>query len=163
MYSGHPQDLLPRHLQDVFKTFSRRFPRMFSRHLQDVFKTSSRHIQEVLKMYHQVKFFFQHVFKTFASYIQHVFEKNCEDDYLEKNLSRPYVWDIYGHDSISPKVNSLDISKLLKQFFPKLFMRWMLPQIKIFLLKSGIRENVACLVNKESMNKGSSENVFPWF
>ena len=45
------------HLQDVFKTFSRR--------LQDVFKTSSRHLQDVLqrylqdvfKAYHQVNLF----------------------------------------------------------------------------------------------------------
>ena len=56
-FSRRLQDVLPRCLQDVFKTSSR--------HLQDVFKTSSRrlantswkHFQDVLKTYHQVKLF----------------------------------------------------------------------------------------------------------
>ena len=38
------------HLQDVFKTSSRRLAKTCSRHLPDVFKTSSRRLQEVLKM-----------------------------------------------------------------------------------------------------------------
>ena len=48
------QDVLPRHLQDVFKTSSRRLAKTPSRHLQDVFQ---RCLQDVFKMYHQVKMF----------------------------------------------------------------------------------------------------------
>ena len=38
-----------RRLQDVFKTFSRRLQDVLPRRLQDVFKTSSRHLQDVFK------------------------------------------------------------------------------------------------------------------
>ena len=55
------QDLLPRRLQDVFKTSLRRFEDVFktpSRRLQNVYKTSwktsSRHLQVIFKTYHQV-------------------------------------------------------------------------------------------------------------
>ena len=78
------QDILPRCLQNVFKTSSRRFQNVFktsSRHLQDVFKTSSGHLQDVFKTfwrrlqdvfktYHQVKLFlltrFQDVFEIYS-------------------------------------------------------------------------------------------------
>ena len=43
------QDVLPRRLQDVFKTSSRRLAKRSSRHLQDVLKTSSKRLQDVLK------------------------------------------------------------------------------------------------------------------
>ena len=46
------QDVLSRHLQNIFNTSSRRFQDVFktsSRHLQDVFKTSSRRLQDILK------------------------------------------------------------------------------------------------------------------
>ena len=57
------QDVLQRCLEDIFKTFSRRFIKLkfLLTRLEDIFKTSSRHIQ-------------------------HVFEKYCEDDYLQKDM-----------------------------------------------------------------------------
>ena len=48
----------------------------------------------------------------------------------------------------------MDISKC----FLKHFMKWLLLQTKILLLKSGIRKNVAVSLNKELMNKSSSKN-----
>ena len=39
-------------------------------------------------------------------------------------------------------------------------MKWLLLQIKIFLLKSGIRKDVAVSMNKESMNESATKNVF---
>ena len=57
--SRHLQDVLPRCLQDVFKTSSRRLAKTSSRHLQDVFIT-----------YYQVKVFlvtqFQDIFETYS-------------------------------------------------------------------------------------------------
>ena len=52
MFSRRLQDVLPKRLQDVFKTFSRR--------LQDVFKTSSERLQEVS----QIRL--EDIFKTFC-------------------------------------------------------------------------------------------------
>ena len=99
MYSSWPyvlkacsrrlHDLLPRFLQDVFKTscnfvfktFWRRLQDIFKdalpKRLQDVFKTSSmrlaktssRHLQDTFRMYHQVKLFLltglRELFNTF--------------------------------------------------------------------------------------------------
>ena len=65
-----------RRLQDVFKTSSRR--------LQDVLKTSSRHFQDVLqrylqdvfKMYHQVKLFLlTHLWEAFNTFLRRSFPK----------------------------------------------------------------------------------------
>ena len=39
-------------------------------------------------------------------------------------------------------------------------MKSLLLQIKIFLLKSGIRKKAAASLNKEYMNKSSSKKVF---
>ena len=54
----------------LFKTSSRRLPKMFSRRLQKVFKISSRRLQDVFKTNHQVKLFlltrFQDVFETYS-------------------------------------------------------------------------------------------------
>ena len=88
----HLQDVWSRHLQDLLKTSSRRLAKMSSRHLQDVFKTYSRR--------------FQDVFNTFKTY--------CEEDYLQKNLPRPHVWQSYGHGTNFPWVNSLNIPKHLE-------------------------------------------------
>ena len=39
-------------------------------------------------------------------------------------------------------------------------MKWLLLQTKTLLLKAGVRKGVAVLVDKESINKSSSKNVF---
>ena len=59
-------DILPRRLQDVFKTFSRRF--------QDIFKTPSRHLQDVLLRPIQdvLQKRLQDIFKTFWKRFQDV-------------------------------------------------------------------------------------------
>ena len=57
------QDVLPRCLQDVFKTSSRR--------LQDVFKTSSRHLQDALKTSSGR---LQNIFKISSRHLQDVFK-----------------------------------------------------------------------------------------
>ena len=54
------------HLQDVFKTFSRRLQDVLQKRFQDIFKTSCK---DVFKTYHQIKLFLltrlQDVFNTF--------------------------------------------------------------------------------------------------
>ena len=76
------QDVLPRHLRKVFKASSRRLVKTFFktslRHLQEDLRTSSRRLQnvlqrslqDVLKMYHQIKPFllthFQNDFKMYS-------------------------------------------------------------------------------------------------
>ena len=52
--------------------------------------------------------------------------------------------------------------KTLTSAFLKHFMKWLLLQTKIFLLKSGIRKDVV-LVKNESVNKTGSKNVFQSF
>ena len=68
-------------------------------------------------------------------------------DDLQKDLPTPYFGEIYDHGTNFPRVNSLDIVKLLKQ-------------IKMFLLNLGFRKYVAVSVNKKLKNKSSSYNVF---
>ena len=70
------QDVLSRHLQNIFNTSSRRF--------QDVFKTSSRHLQDVLlrrfqNIFKTSSWRFQHVFKTSSSYSQDVLQRCLQD------------------------------------------------------------------------------------
>ena len=86
----------------------------------------------------------------------------CEDDYLQKDLPRSHFWEIYGQGIKFPRVNSLDIPKLLKQFFKNNLWNWLLLQTKM-LLKSGIRKDVAASVKKELMNKSSSKMYFSGF
>ena len=102
-------------LQDIFQTSSRLlqdvFPRrlqgVLKKRLQDIFKTSSRRPQHEFKIYHQVKLFLltrlQDVFKAFSRRIQDVFETYCEDNYLQKDLSRPHFWEMYGHVTKCPR------------------------------------------------------------
>ena len=96
-----------RHLQDIFKTSSRRFQDVLKtspRLIQEVLKTSSRRpqealqgsLQDVLKMYYQVKQFLLNVFKMTLRRIQNVSEKYCKDGCLQKDLSRSHLWEIYG-------------------------------------------------------------------
>ena len=57
------------HLQEIFKTFSRRLQGVFKKSCQDVFKTFSRHLQDVLQKH------FQDIFKT---------SRRCLEDVLQK-------------------------------------------------------------------------------
>ena len=54
--SRHLQDVLLRPFQDVFKMFSRRLAKTSSRRFEDVFKISWRHLHDI-KTYHWVKLF----------------------------------------------------------------------------------------------------------
>ena len=63
-----------RHLQELFKTSSRRLAKIYSRHLQDVLKTSSRHLQDVL-----------------PRRFQNVFKKPCENVIKISSKRLPYV------------------------------------------------------------------------
>ena len=51
-------------------------------------------------------------------------------------------------------------TETFKTGFLKHFMKWLLLETKILLLKSSIRKDFAVSVNKASMNKSSSKNVF---
>ena len=94
-----------RRFQDVLKTSSRRLARTSSwRHPQDVL---GRYLQDVFKTYDHIS-------------IQHVFEMYCKDDYLQKDLPGSYFWGIYSQGTKFSRMNSLDIWKLLKQFFKTL-------------------------------------------
>ena len=170
--------------EDVFKmTWSRRIYlpwsyvfKTFTRCLQDVFKTSSRNLQDVLlrriqdvfKIYYQVKLFlltllqqdlftrcFQDVFSTFFRRTTKtiIYIKICLGHTSEKCMVRVQIFQewIFGYTETFGTV------------FLKHFMKWMLLQIKVFLLKLGIRKDVAVSVNKKSMNKCSSKNVFSSF
>ena len=72
-------------------------------------------------MSHEVKVFLstrlQEVFKTFSRQIQNVFEKHCENNYLQKDLPRPHFLEIHGQGTNFLRVNFLDIPKLLEKFF----------------------------------------------
>ena len=143
-------------LQDVYK--------MSSRRLQDVLL---RRIQDVFKIYYQVKLFlltlledlftrcFQDVFSTFFRRTTKtiIYIKICLGHTSEKCMVRVQIFQewIFGYTETFGAV------------FLKHFMKWMLLQIKVFLLKLGIRKDVAVSVNKKSMNKCSSKNVFPSF
>ena len=67
----HFQDVLPRRLQDVFKTSSRRLAKT-SRHLQNVFKTSCKN-----------------AFKTSSRRLHVVFKTSCKD--IFKMFSRRII------------------------------------------------------------------------
>lgn len=94
----------------VFRTSSIRLSKTFLRLFT---KISSKLLQELFKMYHQVR-----LFKLSLWQFHHAFEKYCEEDYLEKVcLGRTYGHNIYGLGTNTERVSSLDIPYLLKQFF----------------------------------------------
>ena len=64
------------HLQDVFKTFSRRLAKTSSRRLQDIFKTSSRRFQDLFKTSSRR---LQNVFKICRKYALKTFSRSFED------------------------------------------------------------------------------------
>ena len=107
------------------------------RRLQNVFKTSCKD-----------------VFNTSSRPIQYVFETYCEDYYLPTDLPRSHFWEIYGQSTNFSRVNFFGYTEAFKTVFQNT-LKWLLLQIKIFLLKLGVRKDVAVSVNKESMNKSS--------
>ena len=66
------QDVLPRCLQNVFKTSSRRLVTTSSRRLEEVFKTSGRRLQDVFKTSSR------RLAKTFSRRLQNVFKTSCK-------------------------------------------------------------------------------------
>ena len=150
-------------LQDVFKTSSRRVEDVLPRRLQNVFKTSckvafkalSRRFQDVSSS----KTFLVNIFKMSSRLVQHVFETYCEDNYLQKNLARSHVWNLWSAYKVS-KSEIFGYTETFKAGFLQHFMKWLLLQTKILLLKSGIRKDDAVSVNKESMNRSGSKKVF---
>ena len=94
------QDVLPRCLQEVFKTSSRRLAKTSSRHLQDVFKT-----------YYQVKVFlvtqFQDIFETYSKRFWDVLLRRLSTG----GLPRSHFREIYGHCAKFPRV--IKISQVL--------------------------------------------------
>ena len=103
------------HLPDIFKSFQD----VFKTFCQDVVKTYSRHLQDALtfRFIIKLKCSCWHIFRTYSRRIQHVFERYCEDNYLQKDLCRLHFCEIFGRSTKFPRVKSLDIPKLLKQFF----------------------------------------------
>ena len=120
-------------------------------------KTSSRYIIKLNCSY-------WNVFKTFSS---------CFKDVFNTFLRWTAKVIIYGKNSLDHTSEKfMFMIQILKneffgytETFRTVFLKalkWLLLKIKIFLSKSGIRKDVAVSVNmnKESMNKSSSENVF---
>ena len=87
---------------------------MSSRHLQHFFKTSSKILQDFFKIYYQVRLF---LFNVSSGHVQGVFKTYCKSDYLQKVLPRPHVLEFYGQGTNFPRVNSLDVSKVLVKCF----------------------------------------------
>ena len=82
--SSHLQDILVKtnifvlsiRLQDVFKTSCKNVFKASSRRLQDVLETSSWHLQDVFKMYHQVKLFLlTRLWEAFNIFLRRSFPK----------------------------------------------------------------------------------------
>ena len=108
---------------------SRRLPKTSWRYLQDILKTSSKDVfetsltrfqvssrifQDFLKMYHQVRLFF---FNVSSRRVQGIFKAYCKNHYLQKDLPRLYVLEFYVQGTNFPRVNSLNVSKVLVKCF----------------------------------------------
>ena len=99
------EDIFKTPCQDVLKTSSKLLVKMSSKHLQDIFK-----------MYHEVKLFL-------LTHLQDVFQmySACSWDVLRRRLStkrlpRSHFWETCGQGTKFPRVKSMNITKLLKQF-----------------------------------------------
>ena len=103
--SRNLQDAFRTSFQNVFKVSCKNFLKTSSRLVE---KMSPKHFQDVFKTYHQVR-------------IQGVFETYYKDSYLQKDFPESHVWEIYGQGTKCSRMNSLDIPKLLKQFFKTLY------------------------------------------
>ena len=120
-------------LQEVFKTSSRHFQNI----LQEVIKTSSRCIVKL-------KCVFQNVFRKPSRRIQHAFDTYWKSDYLENDLPRPHVWEIYGQCTNFPTMNSLDMPKFLEQIFKALY-EVTASTNKDILVEVGYQKRCCCL------------------
>ena len=134
-------DVLHKRLKNVHSTSSRRLHSIFETSCKDVLNTSSKRFQDVFKMHDNVKLF------LLIRRIQLVYDTYCKDDYLQKDLPRIHLWEIYGQGTNFPRVDFLDILKLLEYFvnwmfmksrevFKWMFMKWMFLEINVLLLKS---------------------------
>ena len=98
--------------EDVFKTSSRRLDedvfKTSSRHLQDLFKTFSKRLQDVFKTSCKdlFKMFSKRIVNTF---LKNVSESYCKDGYLQKDLPKSHLWEIYGQ-----RTNFQELQKFLK-------------------------------------------------
>ena len=123
-------------------------------------KTFSRHLEDVFKMYHQVKLFWltrlQDIFETYLTRFWDLLRKRLSGEWFSRSRFR----EIHCKGTKFRRVNSLDTPKLFKTVSLKDFMMWLLLQTNILLIKSGIRKGFAVSVNQESMNKSSSKATF---
>ena len=71
------QDVFKTSYQDVFKTFSRRLQNVLQKRLQDIFKdVLQRYLQDVFKTYYQVKLFLlTHLWEAFDTFLRRSFPK----------------------------------------------------------------------------------------
>ena len=107
--------------------------------------TPSRHLQDVSSLPDVFNTFLRRTTKTI------IYRKICLGHTSEKFMIRVknfQEWTLWIYRNF------------LKTVFLKHFMKWPLLQTKTLLLKSGIKKDVAVSVNKESVNKNSSKNVF---
>ena len=123
----------------------------------------SRHLQDVFKMYNQVKLFLltrlQEVVETYSTRFLDILRRRLFTERFALVTLLRNLWSGY----------KIFKSELLKKYIvPKvyslyIFMKWLLPQTKTLLLKSGVRKNVFVSVNDESINKSSSKTYFSGF
>ena len=76
-FSRHRQDVLPRRLQNVFKTYWKNFLKTSSRRLQDVFKTFSRRLQDILAR--RIQNVLRRLQDIFHKRLQDIFKTSCKD------------------------------------------------------------------------------------
>ena len=139
-----------RHIQrHLAKTFSRRLQNAFKTLCKDVFKTFSRRFQV-----NTCSRRFQGAFKTHSTRFFDVLGR--------RSSTERFAWATRLRGLCSGyKFSKSELSgytKTFREVFLKHFNELLL-QIKIILLKPGIRKDVVSLI-KKSMNKSSSKNVF---
>ena len=89
-------------------------------HFRDVFKTSSRRLQDV-SFSHTVPVNTSSVlaldmFSTF-------FRCTAKTIYLQKDLPRSHLWEMYRQGTNFPRVNPVELSKQFKTVFLKYFIK----------------------------------------
>ena len=109
------KDVLKMSLRCLAKTSQRRFQNVFKTSCIGVFKTFSRGIIKLKCSCWQV-------FKTSSRRIHHVFERYCEEDYLQKDLPRSHFWEIYGQCTKISKSELFVYTETFKIFFLKILL-----------------------------------------